>query len=84
MVKRTLRLVLLLAAFVLVSAAFQRSASAFVEPCPEGYTGPASIQFGCCLSLPPTTPTLSYYEYFCVDGLARNSTRVCSSTPCNS
>ena len=84
MIKKTWRLVLLLAAFVLVSAAFQRSASAFIEPCPEGYTGPASIQFGCCLSLPPTTPTLSYYYYFCNNGFPTNSMRICSSTPCNS
>jgi hypothetical protein len=85
MIRKTWRLVLLLAAFVLVSAAFQRSASAFAEPCPRGYTGPASIQFGCCFSLnPPHQTTLQYYSYFCNNGFPTNSTRICSNTPCNS
>lgn len=84
MIRKTWRLVLLLVAFTLVSAAFQRSASAFAEPCPPGYSGPASIQFGCCFSFnPPKPSTLQYYSYFCNNGVATNSMRICSATPCN-
>jgi hypothetical protein len=84
MIRKTWRLVVLLAAFVLVSAAFQRSASAFAEPCPAGYTGPASVQVGCCLSRPPKPSTLQYYSYFCNNGFPTNSMRICSNTPCHS
>jgi hypothetical protein len=80
---KTWRWVLILAAFVLVCAAFQRPASAFAEPCPPHYTGPASIQFGCCFNLKGGTATLQYYTYFCVNGVPENSMRICSATPCH-
>ena len=84
MSKNTGRLLLIAAAVLLVSLAFQGRAQAFAEPCPAGYTGPESLQFGCCFHLKPPGPsTLAYYEYFCVDGVrVGSSTQVCSAQPC--
>jgi hypothetical protein len=80
--KNAARLLLIASAFLLVSLAFQRPVHAFTETCPPGYTGPESIQEGCCLSL-PGRPKAVYYEYRCVDGVPQgNATMVCSSLPC--
>ena len=80
---RIWRLLLLLAALLLVSVAFQRRAEAFAEPCPPyPFIGYETIQFGCCLQLKPAQSTLQYYTYLCVDGVPEDSTRSCSETPC--
>jgi hypothetical protein len=80
---RTWRLLLLAAALVLVSLAFQRRAEAFAEPCPPyPFIGWETLQFGCCLQLNPPKSTLAYYTYLCVDGVPEDSSRICSATPC--
>jgi hypothetical protein len=83
--KKNARFLLIAAAALLVSFAFHTSAQAFALTCPSGYTGPRSLQEGCCFNLkasPPTT-TLQYYEYQCEDGVAvGGATPVCSATPC--
>jgi hypothetical protein len=80
---RIWRYLMFLTAIVLACAAFQRSALAFAEPCPPfPFVGQEEIQSGCCLDLATKTSTLQYYSYYCVGGLAQDSTRICSDTPC--
>jgi hypothetical protein len=76
-----IRLLLIGAAALLVSLASQPPALALSLYCPPGYTGPESLQDGCCLS--SNKPKAIYDEYSCVDGVAKGPvTKVCSTAPC--
>jgi hypothetical protein len=71
------RLLLALAALVLVVAAFQHPAKAFAYPCPPGFTGNVEVQEGCCLTQPGTQ---HIYSFFCVDGMIESSQQFCANT----